>query len=96
MEQFSEENDGYILILINNKIYIFDSEGINIYSESLSDYINGDYYCLIPYKKENNYLHYIISYISKNSNELILYHFIFDLNSNSNEYQKLNFEIKVI
>ena len=96
MEQFSEEYGGYILILVRNIIYFFDSNGNNIYSENLSEYLNGNYYCLIPYKKEGNYLYYIISYISATSYELILHHFIFELDSHSNQHQKLNFEVKVI
>ena len=60
--QFSEEDGEYIVIIINDTLYFFKENGTPITSIDLSNSINSIYYCLIPYKKENNFLYYIISY----------------------------------
>ena len=62
MVQFSQIDGGYILILVKDKMYYFNSEGDLLDSKELSSYISSEYYYLIPYKKQDNYLHYIISY----------------------------------
>ena len=94
LAQFSEDNDGYILILVKNIIYIFQPDGKFIFSLDLSDYLDGSYYCITPYKKIDNNLHYIISY-SNLVNNIILDYFIFDLSSHSNSHQKLIFDVLV-
>ena len=65
MAQFPEEDDGYIIILALDIIYFFNRDGTNLFSKNISDYIYSDYYDLIPYKKVDNNLHYIISYRNK-------------------------------
>ena len=97
--QFSIEEEGYIMVLALNNIYFFTSEGVlldNIIH--LSDYLNINVvtYSLSLYKKEDNYLHYIISI--KNSIKFDIYHFKYDLNaphSNSLENTRnVDIEIK--
>ena len=78
--QFSSEDGGYIMVLALNKIYFFSSEGNFINNIDLSYYINANYYSLVPYKKENNFLHYIISHSNPEYNFTINY-FKFDINS---------------
>ena len=89
MAQFSADDNGYILILAMNIIYFFRSDGTSIISKNLSNIIDGSYYCITPYKKENNYLHYIISYTNNSDFTMILNHFKFDINSNENILENL-------
>ena len=56
--QFSDEDGGYIMIIVNDTLYIFQENGTPITSIDLSNSINSIHYCLIPYKKENNFLLY--------------------------------------
>ena len=86
--QFSEEDGGYIIIIVSDTLYIFQENGTPITSINLSNTISSIHYCLIPYKKENDFLYYIISYpIGIKSFNLT--YFKFDLNSpNSNEIIK--------
>ena len=84
LTQFSEEDGGYIMILAMNIIYFFESDGSLLDSTDLSVYINADYYSLIPYKKSDNCLHYILS--QKNPEfDFTINHFKFNINSHNNE-----------
>ena len=87
LTQFSSENDGYILILVMDIIYFFKADGTFIISSDISNLINNEYYCLVPYKKESNYLNYIISYTNQTEKTLILHHFKFDINSKINQQE---------
>ena len=73
ISQFSSDNDGYILILAYNRIYFLNSDGTLIISYDLSEYIDGVSYCLLPYKKDNTYLYYIITYLVGNDRFVINY-----------------------
>ena len=96
MTQLSVEDNGYIIILVMNIIYFFEADGNFIISSDISNLINGEYYCLTPYKKENNYLNYIISYINSTEKKLILHHFKFDIYYHNNEQETLkNIQIKI-
>jgi len=96
MAQFSSENDGYILILVMNKIYFFKPDGTYITSDDISGLIDGEFYCITPYKKENNNLNYIISYKDGINKKLILHHFIFNIQSHINERKNFkNYEVKI-
>ena len=85
--QFSSEDDGYIVILSLDIIYFLTNEGIFIGSEDLSSLINANHYCITPYKKENNNLHYIITYPSPDDNykNFTIKYFVYDINNNLNE-----------
>ena len=96
MTQFSEEDGGYIMILSMDIIYFFDSDGILLNNKDLSDYINADYYSLIPYKKTGNYLHYILSHKNPEFN-FTINHFRFNVDSYTNEIilsKRVNVSIK--
>ena len=83
--QFSQEDEEYIMILIMNKIYFFDRNGNKINYLYLSDELQKFNYSLIAYKKEYNYLLYIITSTSKNNKSFILNYYKYDINSpNSN------------
>ena len=83
MAQFSEEDGEYIIILSNEIIYFFESDGTKINDVNLTDIIDANYYCLIPFKKENNYLYYLISYPFEVG--LTIKQFKFDIDSLTNE-----------
>ena len=86
ISQFPANQGGYILILVNEFIYFFEHEGTHIGSIDLpSDLLKFKYYTLIPYKTDNNFLYYLISYpINKTSFGFI--YCKFDLKSiNSND-----------
>jgi len=70
--QFSEENDGYILILVMDILYIFDQGETEYKICNLTQEINGAHYGLTPYKKEGNKLIFIISYKDKDSSRIVI------------------------
>ena len=64
MAQFSDENGGYILIIIKDMLFILNREGEQINSTNITEKeINGTHYGLTPYKNNENILYFIISYI---------------------------------
>ena len=95
MAQFPSEYGGYILIFIQNIIYIFDNDKNNLKIQNVSDSINGNYYSLTPYKKDNNNLIFIISYKEIGSNSIILANCIFDL-SNLNSDLIINSTSRIV
>ena len=61
MAQFERKHGEYILILVSKTIYIFKSDETLLNSSDISSKINGEHYCLIPYKKyDDNVLDYFI------------------------------------
>ena len=65
MAQFPNDEGKYILILVKYNLYIFNEEKTNIKSENISSLLNTENeanYCIMPYKKESNYLNFFISY----------------------------------
>ena len=81
ISQFPNKYLGYILILVNNEIYIYDKDKNFIKYQDISDIINGNHYSLIPYKKNNNNLIFYISYFESNAPPIIIVKFTFDLSS---------------
>lgn len=63
--QFSQKDEDYIMISVINIIYFFDKDGNFINYIYLKDFIKDFNYSLIPYKKEDGFLHYIICYRKK-------------------------------
>jgi len=92
IKQYLKEYGEYILILVSDILYFFESDGTKIYSKYIPEILNADCYSLVPYKKENNYLYYIIAYTLKEN--LILKKFKFNINSFSNE-NILTYNIKI-
>ena len=79
--QFSENEGGYIIIYINDKIYFFKKSGNIIKNMNIKETDkNARNIKLIPYKEEKNKLFYIISYKTKNSkNNFFFNYYKFDL-----------------
>ena len=70
-------DDGYVICLINDKIYIFDNEGKFLYhSERIDNGKNPDYYSL---NTKDNY-HFYIAFISDNL--LNLYYYEYKISEN--------------
>ena len=67
LAQFSEEQGGYIIILVMRILYIFNRDGTNPKSVNLTEEINLTHYGLTPYKKFDNKLDFIISYLKSSS-----------------------------
>ena len=86
---FTESDNGYIICIINNKIYIFDKEGTSKYiSQEILEELQGEYYTLIPIKKENNIYYYMIGFINQDKCIQLLFF-------NYNDDNKTNTFIKV-
>ena len=88
VSQFSQKYEEYILILCKRILYIFDNKhnlkiNINLYDSLPDTDIK-----IIAYKKENDYLHYLITYISNFIYKII--HFKYNLNNNEIEKSKEN------
>ena len=62
MAQFPTEYDEYIIIFVQNVIYIFDKNKNILKVQNITDSVNGVNYCIIPYKKSNNELNFFIVY----------------------------------
>ncbi len=89
ISQFPSDYGGYLMVLVSDVIYFFTYDGTLINSTDLSDSINSIYYTLIPYKVEDNYLHYIISYPLINQLSFGFTYYKFNLDSpNENEIVK--------
>ena len=78
ISQFPEKEGGYIIILIMEKIYLFQSSGYILKEENLSELTFVENIKLIPYKEEENNILYIISYKTSSKNFGINY-YKFDL-----------------
>ena len=91
LNQFSSTDGDYILALVNNIMYFLTNEGTLIDKIDYNGIINGKDYNVIPYKKENNDLHYFICYYD-GSTDIILY-YKFNINTKINTKQNLkNFQ----
>ena len=84
MAQFERKYGEYLLILVNKTIYIFKNDETLLNSSDISSKIDGNHYCLIPYKKDDNdVLDYFILYV--NSLDIYIKHFKLDINTANNE-----------
>ncbi len=76
--------DGYIICLINDKTYIFDDQGYFKFksSEVITDSLV-EYYSLVYTGKneQNNYLSFVIGFISQNKLYLKLYKYVIETNT---------------
>ena len=92
--QFSEENDGYILILVMDILYIFDQGGTEHKIFNLTQEINGAHYGLTPYKKEGDKLIFIISYKDKDSLRIVIDKYEYNLQTiNINKTKDISIQI---
>ena len=84
--QFSKESGEYLLILCRRTIYIFDIKHNLISNFSIDESIpenNERIKYITAYKKENEYLHYLIRYNFNNFHNI--QHYIFNLNNSNDE-----------
>jgi hypothetical protein len=95
MAQFSNDYNGYILILVNGLIHIFDSNKNLIKKKNISNGVkSGKRYSLIPYKKDGNILYFIISY---NEDYVTYFHLeYFSININENDSDLTSIKSKTI
>ena len=84
LAQFSENDGGYILVLAKEILYFFKADGTYVSNKNLADLIASNYYCLTPYKKEDNNLYYIISYVNRGDLSINLNIFKYSLISDEN------------
>ena len=90
-EQITDENklaqvsiekfeDGYIVCIIINTIYIFEPSGTKKIYSRLTTNTNIPYFSLTAYKYENGYYYFLIGYIA--NYQLILYYFKYNKSQN--------------
>jgi len=92
--QFSEQDDGHILILIMDILYIFNKEGTEHKIFNLTQEINGAHYGLTPYKKEGNKLIFIISFIENGSTKIVIDKYEYDFDTiNTNIAKDISIQI---
>ena len=92
--QFSEQDDGHILILIMDILYIFNKEGTEHKIFNLTQEINGAHYGLTPYKKEGNKLIFIISFIENGSTKIVIDKYEYNLDTiNTNIAKDISIQI---
>ena len=76
ISQYNENNFEYITCIINDKIYIFNSEGEKLYSSDNNiTLFKGKYNLLIPIKIINNNFYYMIGYIDENNIHFLFFKF---------------------
>ena len=84
--------NGYIICLINDYIYIFDEEGNLKLKDSnsiKSGSISGEYYTLVNIGLASNCLYYVIGFVY--NKKLYFYGYKYDINANTNNnYANLN------
>jgi hypothetical protein len=82
ISRFNSEDNGYIFSIINDKIFIFNSNGQLLHkSENKVPELQGLYYTLVPIKRETNTYHYMIGFIdAENILQLLLFKFTDDTN----------------
>ena len=80
--KFTEDNFDLIITVIKDKIYIFNNTGQNIYKNS--EDLFGDYYNIIPIKKNENENTYTYAVALVQNNNLQLKFFIYNKNVQSN------------
>ena len=91
ISRFNSEDNGYIFSIINDKIFIFNSNGQLLHkSENKVPELQGLYYTLVPIKRETNTYHYMIGFIdAERILQLLLFKFT-DGTSKINELKSSN------
>ena len=80
--KFTEDNFDLIITVIKDKIYIFNNTGQNIYNNGRDLY--GNYYNIIPIKKNESENTYTYAVASAQNDNLKLMFFIYNKNNQSN------------
>ena len=80
MAQFSNENNGLVIVLANHILYILNSEGKYQFEHNIKDDIsqlsNTQFYTIVPYIYKDNYYHFILGYINNNKKAFLQYYLI--------------------
>ena len=82
ISRFHENNYGYIISTINDKIYIFDCEGQKLYNSSSKE-LFGEHYTLVPIKGDRQEIHYMIGF-AKGNNNINISFYTYYLNNKTN------------
>ena len=98
--QYSKEYNSYILVFVKDQLYFFDMYGSKLHKENFTEELSEqDYYEIVPIKKEDNNLYYLISFtINKNPLSIKLLYYKMNINTNENilisekKYIPLTFE----
>ena len=80
ISRFNETNYGYIISIINNIIYIFDYKGKMLKNDTtqIDKIKNGEYFTLIPIRKNKEELIYMIGF-SENKKIINILFYIYDI-----------------
>lgn len=95
IKQFSDENDGYILILVKKYLFIFDKGGKNINMINLFDKNDENHhYGLSLYKKFGETLYFIIYYLESSS--IIITKCEYNITNKEMNIHKIPFDLESI
>ena len=83
MSQFSENDGGYILVLIVDRLFITKPDGTLIIEIFFPEIKNFQNFSIIPFKEKNNKLLYIISF-QKDSKHFSFNYYKYNLNEKTN------------
>ena len=83
IEQFSAEDNGYVICLISDRLYLLSKRG-EMLKNTTVDYIKlGQYYNIIPYGHSFNEYYFVIIYLEKSTMEIVIRKYTY--NSSDNE-----------
>ena len=83
ISRFNETNNGYIISLINDIIYVFNYKGKMLYNNNntrIEKLKNGKYFTLIPIRKNNEELDYMIGF-SENAAKINILFYNYNINT---------------
>ena len=92
--QYPIEYEGYIIAFINDYLFLFNKEGDKLFEKNLTEEFNEiPYYDLLPIKKINNYLYYVISYTIYNKtneikSQIKIFYYSIDINNGNITLEK--------
>ena len=82
LAQFSDENNGLVIVLAYHILYILNSQGEYQFEYKIKDDISllssTNFYTIVPYIYKDNYYHFILGYI-KNNKKAFLQYYLIDL-----------------
>ena len=87
ISRFSENDYGYIICIINEKIYIFNWEGEKIKKISCNE-LKGESYTIVPIKRQEEQLEYMIGFITGNTNITLIFYDYY-LNNETNQINSI-------
>jgi hypothetical protein len=82
--QLPNDEGGYVLCLIKDKLYIFSQNMEYLHVYNLANEIDGEFYSFDFVKKNNNYIDYIISFVDRNNKYLNIYYYQMNIETEEN------------